>query len=303
MMMPVVAEDGDQSRGESRISIYGNLPDSPQNMSLMQGDESIDPANDRSTRNLLPPNSGNGPLRGSFETNNSMPDSEESSSSLLQAVQNAGDDSRGEAPPYFEVVDFNRTGGPRQEMGSSGVQRAPEASSDAPRSATVGSLPSPDAQTRDNRNSRRLSGFRDFLHTFTNATPRTFVPAIPRESSERNSAHTRADSSMSITSSVTHESRIPPARERVTSRASHRPSNSGSGTALQSVFRTISRQRSHNTLISNHLDSPSMISLNSISAPLTHTLTRTEVSFHLSENLSLVLIIHADKLSSIWTYS
>ena len=305
--MPAVSEDAEgQSGNVSRTSLYGNLPDSPQNMSLIHGDESLDPANDTSTRHLLPPNLGHTPLRASFDTTNTTHDSEESSSSLLQAVQTTGHDPRGEAPPYFEVVDSNDNGGPRQEMVSPAVERTSETPSDAPRSATIGSRPTPtDAQTRENRNSNRLSGFRTFLHTITNTNSNARPPVV-QESSQSSHGHTRghsrADSSMSMTSSVTHESRMPPTRERVASRASHRPSISGSGSAIHSVFRTISRQKSHNTLNSAHLNSPSMISLNSISAPLAHTLTRTEVSSRLSRSSLSVLIDCADKLPSLWTY-
>jgi hypothetical protein len=298
--MPAVSEDPEgHSRDGSRVSLYGNIPDSPQDMSLIQGDESLDPANDISTRHLLPPNSGNTPLRGSFDTSDTTHGSEESGSSLLQAVQNAGHEPRGEAPPYFEVVDSDNNSGPRQSMSSPAAESTSTAPSEAPRSATVGSRPNHDPQTRENRNSHRLSGFRNFLHTFTSPNAR---PSTSQESPGPSHGHIRADSTMSATSSTPHESRLPPTRERVTSRASHRPSHSGSGSAIHSVFRTMSRQRSQNTLNSIHLNSPSMISLNSISAPLTHTLTRTEVSSQLCRSSSSMLINYTDKLSSLWPY-
>ncbi|KAF9530537.1 hypothetical protein CPB83DRAFT_850498 [Crepidotus variabilis] len=59
------------------------------------------------------------------------------------------------------------------------------------------------------------------------------------------------------------------------STSNHRPNLSQSS----SFFRTLSRQRSTHTLNSNHLNSPSMISLNSISSPLTHTAVRTEFTY------------------------
>jgi hypothetical protein len=297
--MPSLAEDGEgHSRNNSRASSYGNVPDSPQDLSLIQGDESLDNTNNRSSRHLLPPNSTNSPLRGSFDTTNSR-ESEESSSSLLQ---HAGDDPRGEAPPYFEVVDLDNNGGRRQQMGGSAAENATEASSYAPQSATVGSRRSHDPETQENRHSRRLSGFRGLLHTLTNTNTRSPVPPIPQEPPQRSSGHIRDASGASVTSASTHDSRILNARERATSRASHRPSTSGSGSGLNSVFRTVSRQRSQTTLHSAHFNSPSMISLNSISAPLTHTLTRTEVRPYLFRISAAVLIDCVDKLPSLWTY-
>ncbi|KAK2460781.1 hypothetical protein APHAL10511_007251 [Amanita phalloides] len=49
--------------------------------------------------------------------------------------------------------------------------------------------------------------------------------------------------------------------------------------SVTSIFRPLSRQRSIRTINSNHLTSPSVISINSISAPLTHTAVRTEFTF------------------------
>ncbi|KAG6907044.1 hypothetical protein DXG01_010815 [Tephrocybe rancida] len=105
----------------------------------------------------------------------------------------------------------------------------------------------------------RRSGFRTLLHS------------IPNRLSMYNSGHTRTQSSFSMVSSEnTHGG-----RETSQSRASHRPSASGSGSLLNlTPFRTLSRQSNV-----NNLTSPSLISLNSISAPLSHTLTRTEFTY------------------------
>lgn len=264
--MPPVEEgaEGGHSREGSQTSIYGQLPESPQNQSLMQGDESLDGENNTSTRLLLPAVTTH---RTSVDT---IAASEEGGLSLPQAVQQAAEvDPRGEAPAYFEAVDLNDTIGPRQEMPNSTTARP---AAETPQPATVGSRPSTDTQaSQETRASRRMSGFRGLLNTFTtNTSARPPIPPIPQESSRSPTpGHTRGLSSLSAISSNDAHGR--------TSRASHAPSHSGSG-SMMAVFRTISRQKSHNTLNSNHFNSPSMISLNSISAPLSHTLTRTEVS-------------------------
>ncbi|KAG6865705.1 hypothetical protein C0991_012521 [Blastosporella zonata] len=101
---------------------------------------------------------------------------------------------------------------------------------------------------------------------------RTLLHSIPNRLSMYSASHTRAESSFSMTSSdISHAA----GRETSQSRASHRPSNSGSGSILNlTPFRTLSRQSNV-----NNLTSPSLISLNSISSPLTHTLTRTEFTY------------------------
>lgn len=261
--MPALDEDveGGHSRNPSRTSLYGHLPDSPQNQSLMQGDESLATNDaspvDASTQHLLPPLAA---VRGSFET---IAGSEESVSSLLGAVQHAGADPRGEAPAYFEAVDLNDTIGPSRRR----VGLAP----------TVGSRPSTDTQPDpEARASRRMSGFRGLLNTFTpNSAARAPPPPAPQDAPAA-PGHTRGPSGASLQSSSD-----PHGRDRAASRASFQ---SGSG-SMMAVFRTISRQKSHTTMNSGQFQSPSMISLNSISAPLSHTLTRTEVSVRSSRLL------------------
>ncbi|KAG5725174.1 hypothetical protein E4T56_gene10195 [Termitomyces sp. T112] len=104
----------------------------------------------------------------------------------------------------------------------------------------------------------RRSGFRTLLHS------------IPNRLSMHSSFHTRVNSSLSMMSSENPHGTC----ETSQSRASHRPSNSASGSLLSLThFRNLSRQSNHK------LNSPSLISLNSISAPLTHTLTRTEFTY------------------------
>ncbi|KAF7978749.1 hypothetical protein HWV62_44766 [Athelia sp. TMB] len=273
VVMPPVDEDaeGGHSREGSRTSLYGHLPDSPPNESLMAGDESqmagdeSQMTHDTSTRHLLPPAAA---ARSSFET---IAGSEESASSLLQAVQDVGQDPRGDAPAYFEAIDLNQTIGPsRRAMRGSASQSTP-APADAPSSSTRQSTDTQASQ--ENRGSRRMSGFRGLLNTFTTNTARPPIPPIPpipQESPARGPGHTRGLSSVSAMSSTDQH-----VRDRAASRASMQ---SGTG-SMMAVFRTISRQKSHTTLNSGQFRSPSMISLNSISAPLSHTLTRTEISY------------------------
>ncbi|KAF8906054.1 hypothetical protein CPB84DRAFT_1844695 [Gymnopilus junonius] len=166
-------------------------------------------------------------------------------SSLRRVDSNAPDNSsdpRGEAPSYSEAINQAES---RQNLLSA------ETSNASP------PLPVPSAGSPEQRTNRR-SGFRTLLHRMSIV------------------GHSRNDSSSSaFSSNISH------GRESSASRASnHRPTTSGSGSLLtSSMFRTISRQRSTHTLNSSRLNSPSLISLNSISAPLTHTVTRTEFTY------------------------
>jgi hypothetical protein len=166
------------------------------------------------------------------ETNNST----DSASAVAEA------DPRGEAPPYFEVVE------PESPEHNAQPQSTPADPTPAETDAAPASM-------------NRRSGFRSLLNRMSIVSHATTPVSI---------RHARNDSSGSALSAVSH------GRES-TSRASHRTTNS--------IFRTLSRQRSTHTLSSmrpsspNALTSPSMISLHSISAPLSHTLTRTEFTY------------------------
>lgn len=227
VVMSAVDEDGEgdslNSGDHSQVSRYSPMPTTPNNMPLLQGDES----GDLSLQSL---NSGTAANTDAQE-NSSLPDP------------------RGEAPPYFEVVD--QPEGPRREVTM--MTESPVALEAPP----LSSPSSPEQRPQ------RHSTFRNFLNRMSVA-------------STSHHSHTRVGSDNSITSSsFSHGT-----REGGTSRASHRPTPSGSSSHLtSSMFRTLSRQRSTNTLASNRLNSPSTISLNSISAPLTHTLSRTEFTY------------------------
>ncbi|GLB39843.1 hypothetical protein LshimejAT787_0703530 [Lyophyllum shimeji] len=193
---------------------------------------------DVSTADLSP---GDDMPRRSLETL----DSSEEATSLMRvnSISASHDDPRGEAPPYFEAIDI-----------------APESSTaetSLPSSTSSPASPGPVPQRR--------SGFRTLLQSLPNRLSM-------QGSSSHAPSHSRADSSLSMGSSQPSHG-----REASQSRASHRPTPSGSSSFISlSHFRTLSRQKSR----SNHnLNSPSLISLNSISAPLTHTLTRTEFTY------------------------
>jgi hypothetical protein len=225
-VMSAVDEDGEgdslNSGDHAQVSRYSPMPTTPTSMPLLQGDES----GDLSLQSLDPEIAAN-------------TDAQENSSLS---------DPRGEAPPYFEVVDEPE--GPRREV----------AMTESPVALEAPPLPPPSSpEQRPQRHS-----------TFRNLLNRMSVVSTSHYS------HTRVGSDNSITtSSFSHVT-----REGGTSRASHRPTPSGSSSHLaSSMFRTLSRQRSTNTLASNRLNSPSTISLNSISAPLTHTLSRTEFTY------------------------
>jgi hypothetical protein len=100
---------------------------------------------------------------------------------------------------------------------------------------------------------QRRSGFRTFLNRMSK------MSHVPE--------HRRAESDQSSTSDGHRPNRSIP---------NHRPSQSSSG---PSIFRTLSRQSNQTLNSSVHLNSPSLISLNSISSPLSHTLIRTEFTY------------------------
>ncbi|KIY69426.1 hypothetical protein CYLTODRAFT_488928 [Cylindrobasidium torrendii FP15055 ss-10] len=148
-------------------------------------------------------------------------------------------DPRGPAPAYFEVSTADL---------ADGLSALPE---NTPPTAAEAQVPSQttDAQTEDpsadpNATARRRSTFRNMLGGVFN-----------NRSTIRSPDHTRGASNASA--ATTSESR-------------HRASNS------LSFFRA----QSHASNTSNvPLTSPSMISINSISAPLTHTVLRTEFTY------------------------
>lgn len=152
-------------------------------------------------------------------------------------------DPRGEAPPYFEVVEQpGAEGGVRRGFIDAGPHNTPA-------SPILDAAPSPPSSPQPT--SPRRSGFRSLLNRM----------------SVSGTSHARNNSSASVmSSSASH---------------SHSHIRGPSGASILSPFRPLSRQRSiasHNSSRPN-LTSPSLISLNSISAPLTHTVVRTEFAY------------------------
>ncbi|KAH6897929.1 hypothetical protein BKA70DRAFT_745630 [Coprinopsis sp. MPI-PUGE-AT-0042] len=112
------------------------------------------------------------------------------------------------------------------------------------------------------------------------STIRTFFNRMSVAGAPRGLAHNRDGSAASAVSSNQSHIRSPSAASGtgVTPTTSRHRTTPSSG----SFFRTLSRQKSQSTLHSGNgsrLNSPSMISLNSISSPLTHTASRTEFAY------------------------
>lgn len=181
--------------------------------------------------------------------------SDESSTSLLRNQQ---PDPRGEAPPYTEIslndepqqTPQRRISTIRRILGGSG------SNSNSPTNTREPTLPATaPAQTT-------APGHRPSV---------SISSTLPAAS---DSGHTRGASSGTTASALS----------RIGSRPTHRPSHSGGSSFFQRSLhhlRPASPPPRASTSSDNRLlqASPSLISLNSISAPLSHTLTRTEIQF------------------------
>ncbi|KAG7099986.1 hypothetical protein E1B28_001779 [Marasmius oreades] len=273
--MPTVEEDGDSELSNSR---YNLVPESPQDMPLLH-------EVDRSTT-VLAPSAANSRGRPSIETMNS--NSDESSLMRIDTTPTIDDspDPRGAAPAYFEVVDIGEV-----PMGN--------ASQITNRTLTIATTPDTTQQTQPNDNTNppspsRRGTFR-FAHIFgrhsshrasqshSSATsPPVLPPGIPvPRNAAAHGQHGRTESAggLSLTSTVSRSTQASPAnRSRSRMSVYHRPSQSSS--SLLSFVNPLTRKKSSTTLHSiNDLTSPSLISLQSISAPLSHTLVKTEFTY------------------------
>ncbi|KAL1948485.1 hypothetical protein VTO73DRAFT_12560 [Trametes versicolor] len=167
-----------------------------------------------------------------------------------------------DAPPYeaYEAVSLDGPDSPASPPSSAAVPTAGA-------SAGQGSSQAPAEQPGSTR--RRSV----FMSIFNPRNSRLAPPPVPTSTDShepRTSSHTRDGSNPSIIS-LAPSDREPRPRSRVR----HRPSQSGSGSMLS----LLSRTRSNNNLAADRLTSPSMISLNSISSPLSHTLVRTDFTY------------------------
>jgi hypothetical protein len=179
-------------------------------------------------------------------------------------------DPRGEAPPYAEVSSLHQ----QQQAHHSIVTPAQTVRALAIQSQSNPATPVGSTAMRE----RRRSGLRVLLDVFSNSRPTSRAPApnpaVRAAGASSSSGHTRNPTSQSTAASTLHHS------ERSQSpRAFHRPSHSGGSNLSISGFRPPSSQRSNNNVYGHRVNSPSQISLQSISAPLTHTVVRTDFTY------------------------
>ncbi|KAH7925328.1 hypothetical protein BV22DRAFT_1129086 [Leucogyrophana mollusca] len=202
--------------------------------------ESHDTLPEASSTDLIRSDSREVPIRPSMDAGSlGTSHSQESTSSLLEPhLRLSAEDPRGEAPPYFEVV-------------GDGDQNGVVNLNDTP--AVTVSVPPTNAGAPDRRS--RQSGLFSLFNAFSSSS-RPSPPVQQGRSPTPSSTHTRDASGSS-------------GRHR-----SHHPSHSGSGSisALSSSALRSLRLNGNN----NPMTSPSTISVDSISAPLSHTLTRSE---------------------------
>lgn len=230
------------SRANSELSVYSQIPETPQDMPLMSNNDHTHSSN-HSTDMTPPGHLFNGD-RNSVDTSRSSGDEV---NSLMRVQTSSTPDPRGEAPPYFEVVDLQDIPASPQNT------TAPQGNVQEPTTTPPASPPA-----------NRRSGFRSI---FQFGSMRL---AAPQNSGTTAAIHTREGSVPSVIASDASHAQ---------SQSSHRPSMSGGSLLSLTPFRSMSRQRSITSMRGSALNSPSMISLNSISAPLTHTVTRTEFTY------------------------
>lgn len=225
---------------------------------LMDNPDFPDP--DTSLPSVNPPRSAGHASHASMDT---LAPTEESSTSLLGGHRrDSSGDQRGPAPGYYEVV-LNDPPAPPVRTPSSA--RSPPTTSSPPPPEQDVTFP-----TAATTASRRTSVIRGFFSQFSGHSrqPTATSPPIPPTPAEpaMSRTHTRPSSALSRT-----HTRSGSAVSGTSSRPGHRPSHSGSSRHLNFLHRANGSTQ--------HLSSPSLISLHSISSPLSHTLTRTEIVY------------------------
>ncbi|KAF9260876.1 hypothetical protein L218DRAFT_1002379 [Marasmius fiardii PR-910] len=284
--MPVVEEDPDSEN--SLRERYTPIPDSPHDMPLLHPDESGE-AVDRSTSALIPPANDQG--RQSIETVNYNSDE----SSLMRidttVTTDGSPDPRGAAPAYFEVVDISEMppmpGGHVSRI-NNGTTTTVTASNIAHNAQQAPPNENESMSPQSRRGTFRFSNIfgRHGSHRASQSQSSVTAPPVPpppgiptpNEANPNTSGHSRPGSAggLSLTSTVSRTTQASPGnRSRSRISTYHRPSQSSS--SLLSLVNPLVRKKSINSI--NNLTSPSLISLQSISAPLPHTLVKTEFTY------------------------
>ncbi|KAJ3737335.1 hypothetical protein DFJ43DRAFT_255774 [Lentinula guzmanii] len=236
---------------------YTPMPDSPQHMPLLDADDGA--VADDSAAALLP-DAHEEPRSSSERRQSGGSVHTGDSSSLVRVETNVtaeNPDPRGEAPAYFEVVDLNDEAQQRPS--------APSTQSSGPIRTDISMTAASSTASRGTTSRRSLRNLFGWSGHRSPIAP----PGLPMTTSTL--SHARADSGGALSLTTTMS------RPSTSNRHSHRPSQSSS--SVFSVVNPLNRKKSTATLSSNHLTSPSSISLASISSPLTHTAVRTEFTY------------------------
>lgn len=265
------AEDADDDMSEQQSvimresAIYNPapIPASTQNLSLMSETSRRASAihvneADSSTAELMPrTHTMENVLTRESEYSRDSADSADSTRPLSEVPS--------ESPPDYETEQ-----GHNAIQNPPGLSSSPEPSSEHSSGFTTASQASANANTANRRSVFR--GFNLFnLGGSSNGANSSTQPPLSEEPRSSNLSSSPPDARTSTT----------------TRHVRHRSSQSGmgSGSTFSVPFRTLSRQRSTTTLRSTpsrpNLTSPSALSINSISisAPLSHTLMRTEIRY------------------------
>ncbi|KAI0372474.1 hypothetical protein BV20DRAFT_978286 [Pilatotrama ljubarskyi] len=250
--MPVVDEQGPDTPEGSidltrQTSMYVPMPNTPTDMPLLHNNE-YDPQHRLSA------------VPSEYATRRSF-------DSVMSSDDNSHARYLDDAPPY-EAVALDSTADLPAPAPTSAAAPPTGSSSTAQASQERAST----EQQPGTGSTRRRSMFMSIFNPRNSRLGPSPVPTTSATSESRTSTHTREGSGPSVIS-VAPSEREPRPRSRVR----HRPSHSGSS----SMFSLLSRTRSNGNLVggADRLTSPSMISLNSISSPLSHTLVRTEFTY------------------------
>ncbi|TFY55330.1 hypothetical protein EVG20_g9360 [Dentipellis fragilis] len=292
IMMPSVPESDSESINHSRnisqsSSVYVVVPSNAHVQTpLLANNEHHDNDNGNSSEMPTPDVANERSASPRRTSNDNEPN--ESRAALLQDASPMPD-IRGDAPPYFEVV--GDTADESILRSSNDLTRAETTRSEVEPRVSLSTMPSrsvespiPEDSAAGTETVRRRSMFRGFIHAASHVlAPRTApLPATTARPSQ-DSVHflPAAASAVSLASDNVPEGARAASALSNRQGQGHRPSFSGSASAFSlssTPFRTVSRTRtrSNSNFQAGHLTSPSTISINSISSPLTHTLTRTD---------------------------